>query len=145
MNSGIIEYTGKKSELQLQLAKLEPRVCISTRFQPDPDCEWDVRDPDMDADDFEAYDVTIEALVIHNGYMQSGDAVMGGSWYEFGSTPWHTDLDLHGYAPQMTEEAIQKLQEAAPGAANYEAMLTFLKQYMRDRYEAQMKESKNEN
>jgi len=71
----------------------------------DPSFRWDGDGPDPSKDGFLAYDVTVKARTIVEGEIMEACEYLGGSYYK------HDEPlgDVHGYLPQMLEEAASKL------------------------------------
>lgn len=86
-------------------------IIVSRRF--DPYYRWDGDGPDPSEDGFDAYDVTVKAISIKGGRLIEGASTLGGSYFA-DDEPLD---DVHGYLPQMVEEALEelKVEEARQG------------------------------
>lgn len=93
-----------------QLAS-RPDVAIHVSRLYDPSCQWDGDGPDPEEDGFSPYDVSVTVYAIRAGRLYEAEATLGGSYFrddeEIG--------EIHGYYPQMLEEALEELDEQLAG------------------------------
>jgi hypothetical protein len=94
------------------LAGHAPHLHLSTTWEEDPTFTWDGDGPDPATSGFYAHDVTVAVRRIEQGQILEAESHLGGSYSQFGGP--HCP-DIHGYFPQMAEEALEELGEA--GAA----------------------------
>src|SRR5262245_24213466 len=94
------------SAILANLKKLCPNISFKTTWTPDPSFRWDGDGPDPVEEGYQAYDVDVYATVIVRGDTTEGRQSLGGSY----SQPGHHDPDIHGYLPQMLEEALNDLR-----------------------------------
>lgn len=99
----------ERDALLLLLARIAPCIAVETIWTHDPDAKWDFDDPNMDEDDYEAWQSEVKATIISQGQLVSGSAYLGGTWEKFGDFPWKTNPDISGYFPQMLDEALEEL------------------------------------
>jgi hypothetical protein len=113
------------------LKKIAPDISFKTTWTPDPNFRWDGDGPDPAEEGYQAYDVDVFARAIVNGEIVEGRNSLGGSY----STPGEHDPDIHGYLPQMLEEATAELQSQVRGdlAKQAKAARQYLTQAMRIR------------
>lgn len=107
-----------KTELQKQLAKIAPSICIQTLWEHDHDCR-DIRDDcdgfdDEDPDDWQAWQSEVRATCIHEGEEITGSAYLGGTWEKAGDHPETSNPEISGYEHQMTVEALDELAKGLP-------------------------------
>lgn len=111
-----------KTELQKELAKIAPNIHIQTIWEHDPDAwsEWrELSKPgncfeNESRDDWQPWQSEVRATVICDGEEVTGSAYLGCTWEKAGDDPSVSNPDISGYEPQMTEEALQELQNALP-------------------------------
>ena len=82
-----------------------PDVAITVTREEDPYFVWDGDGPDPIENGFEPCNVTVTASTIHHGELIQGKSTLGGSYFE----PDEPCADIHGYLPQMVEEAVEEL------------------------------------
>ncbi len=82
-----------------------PDIAITVTRELDFNFRWDGDGPDPEDEGFDAYDVDVKAYAIRNGTMYEGSASLGGSYF----LPDEPTADIHGYLPQMVEEAVEEL------------------------------------
>lgn len=134
----------KSEEIYARLRELAPSVSFSASRELDPSFEWDGDGPDPTDDGFDAYDVTVIAQTIVNGNLVEECSYLGGSYFKE-DEPLD---DIGGYLPQMLKEAAIELRDRRDPAMPHSQMLQlnavveFLTQEMRDRYNQQMQEQK---
>ena len=92
-----------------ELASHAPNVHLSTTWEEDPTFTWDGDGSDPATNGFYAYDVTVTARKIKEGQMLEAESHLGGSYSQYHGP--HCS-DIHGYFPQMAEEALEELGEA---------------------------------
>lgn len=123
-----------KTELQKQLAKIAPSICIQTLWEHDHDCR-DIRKDcdgfdDEDPDDWQAWQSEVRATCIHEGEEITGSAYLGGTWEKAGDHPETSNPEISGYEHQMTVEALEELAKGIPAdssaQAEIQAALAFL-------------------
>lgn len=96
------------------LAAIAPSIAIETIWSHDEDAEWDIEDPSLDPDDFQAWQSEVRASAIVSGKLLSGSAYLGGTWERFGDHPSKSNPDISGYFPQMLDEALADLANQCP-------------------------------
>jgi len=125
-------------DYQLRLAEIAPSVAFGVEWTLDPDCVWD-GDEDFPIEDYVAYDTDVYAKAIVAGVEIEGVARMGGTWEK----REEIDPEIGGYLPQMLLGAAEDLFEIAGASpaicTELLAAITFLKQVLQERYDAQMK------
>lgn len=123
-----------KTELQKQLAKIAPSICIQTLWEHDHDCR-DIRDDcdgfdDENPDDWQAWQSEVRATCILEGEEITGSAYLGGTWEKAGDHPETSNPEISGYEPQMTVEALEELAKGLPADSSaqteIQAALAFL-------------------
>jgi len=121
-------------EIFRDLRKIAPNLSFSTHWQEDPDYAWDGDGPDPASQGMVAHDVRVIARAIFNGIMAEGREHLGGCY----DLPDKRDPDVHGYLPQMLEEATQELagQVTGPLKTQCAAALRYLKAVLQKNYEA---------
>lgn len=95
------------------------------------------------------YNVTVSASVIVNGALITGNAYLGSCWED----PCAFDQDVHGYLPQMIDEALDDLSGALARTVTANGSLCemnahfnigdaqrFMEAHMKSEYEKQRKE-----
>ena len=87
----------------LRLARADVAITVSRTV--DECFVWDGDGPDPIDEGFQAYDVDVVASTIRDGKLIEGRASLGGSYYQ-DDEPLG---EIHGYLPQMVEEAIEEL------------------------------------
>ena len=98
------------NEIVAQLARAAPAVHIVTTWEENPTFTWDGDGPDPSTYGFYPHDVTVTAMKIERGELLQAASYLGGSYSEVGEP--HCP-DVHGYFPQMVEEALTELGEDA--------------------------------
>ncbi len=119
-----------KTELQKQLAKIAPSICIETLWEHDHDCR-DIRKDcdgfdDENPDDWQAWQSEVRATCIHEGEEITGSAYLGGTWEKAGDHPETSNPEISGYEHQMTVEALDELAKELPivSASRLQAEIT---------------------
>jgi hypothetical protein len=107
-----------KTELQKQLAKIAPSICIETLWEHDHD-HRDIRDDcdgfdDENPDDWQAWQSEVRAACIYDGEEITGSAYLGGTWEKAGDDPSISNPEISGYENQMTVEALEELAKELP-------------------------------
>jgi hypothetical protein len=97
------------TDIITELAAVAPLVHINTTWEEDPYFIWDGDAPDPSADGYLAHDVTVTAMRIERGAMREAESHLGGSYSQYRGP--HCP-DIHGYFPQMVEEALEGLGES---------------------------------
>lgn len=127
-------------EICAKLKELAPFVAFLVATSDDPDARWDGDGPNPEEEGWEPKQVDVIASTVYQGNVLTGEAHMCGHYVH----PDHPDLDLGGYLPQMLEEAANELAEQirseTPQRKQLRAVHAFLKQEMRERYNAQRAE-----
>lgn len=90
------------------LSLTRPDVAIEVTRSADVNFIWDGDGTDPVEEGFYAYDVAVTAFAIRNGKMLTGSAYLGGCYLK----PDEPIAEVHGYLPQMVEEATNDLDEA---------------------------------
>lgn len=84
-----------------------PDVAIVITSERDQFYTWDGDGPDPAEDGYIPCDITVSALTIHNGRIVEASASLGGSYF----LPGESFDDIHGYYPQMRDEAVLLLDQ----------------------------------
>lgn len=87
------------------LVVARPEVAIVVSRSRDEHFRWDGDGPDPESEGFRAYDVTVQAITIRAGVVIKGASHLGGSYFK----PSVPCGDIHGYLPQMVDEALAAL------------------------------------
>lgn len=111
-----------QTQLQKELAKIAPNICIETIWTEDPDSwiEWrELSQPGNcfdgeDRDDWQSWQSEIRAACICDGITCAGSAYLGGTWEKAGDNPAVSNPDISGHERQMTEEALEELLNDMP-------------------------------
>ena len=85
-----------------------PDIAVTVTRKADSYFSWDGDGDDPRNEGFEPCDVYVKAFAIKSGTLLEGSACLGGSYYR----PDEFTGDIHGYLPQMLEEAIEELDKA---------------------------------
>lgn len=123
-------------EIYAKLREIAPSIAFSASREHDHDEIWDGDGPDPAEDGYTPYVVEVNANVIINGEFIESAAYLGGSYYQY-DEPLD---DVHGYLPQMLEEAATELYDEiniGDLKVQLSGVITFLKNEMRERYDAQ--------
>ena len=91
-----------------------PDVAIIVSRESDGSFVWDGDGPDPTEEGYDAYDVDVVACTIHKGELIEGRASLGGSYY----LPDEPLADVHGYLPQMVDEAVGEMDKALAAGVN---------------------------
>lgn len=139
----------KTDKLLKTLATIAPGISIETIWGHDDDAKWDCDAPDINPDDFQAWQSEVRAAAIVGGKLIYGSAYLGGTWEKFGDNPSESNPEISGYFMQMAEEAITELKERVK-RENFrpldaliiecELAAQYLQRAMRESYDEQMKE-----
>lgn len=128
-----------------RLRELAPSVSFTVSREIDLHDRWDGDGPDPRDDGFDAYDVDVTASAIVGGELIEGSASLGSSYFR----PDEPTGELHGYLPQMLDEAAEELQQVLAWkgdplahAAELNGARAWLKAEMHRRYEEHMNERK---
>ena len=97
-----------KAKLLADLRESRPDVAVSVSWDVDSYFHWDGDGPDPAEEGYLPHDVTVTATAIRDGKLAEGHSYLGGSYSE----PGEYCPEIHGYFPQMLEEALQELGEA---------------------------------
>lgn len=92
-------------ELIEELRRTRPDVAVKVTWEEDPYYSWDGDGPDPVEDGFLPYNVTVTAMAICKGNLIEGHDHLGGCYSKLGE---HCP-EIHGYFPQMLEEALEAL------------------------------------
>ena len=99
----------RKGELKQEcietLRASRPDVAITVSRAIDTNFRWDGDGPDPYLDGYDPYDVTVRASTIQAGELIEGESTLGGSYFKR-DEPFN---ELHGYLPQMVEEAVEEM------------------------------------
>ena len=87
----------------LRLAR--PDVAITVSRSHDSYFSWNGDGPDPRDEGFDPYNVDVVASTIHNGVLIEGRSSLGGSYFREDEPIG----EIHGYLPQMVEEAVEEL------------------------------------
>lgn len=93
-----------------ELVVTRPDIAVSVTRSHDETFRWDGDGPDPEEEGFLPHDVDVTARCIRNGKMYEGTASLGGSYFQ----PEEFTGEIHGYLPQMLEEAVKDLDAALP-------------------------------
>lgn len=119
------------SPLILKLREIAPSIVITVTWTPDPHCSWDGDGPDPREEGLNPYDVDVVATVIRNGEFVEGKASLGSTWKKHDEMT-EDDEDVHGYLPQMLQEAIKELDYTSDHSS---AALRYLDAEMKRRWQ----------
>ena len=86
-----------------------PEIAITVSRIIDEYFRWDGEGPDPVKRGYYPYDVDVKATCIINGTVFEGSASLGGSYFKE-NEPIN---EIHGYLPQMVEEAIEQMDAEA--------------------------------
>lgn len=134
------------NDIYTELKRLAPNVCFGTSKSLDDMTTWDGEPENNPSDTMSPYNIDVYAKTIIGGVEVEGTSSMGGTWME----PDEEIGDIGGYLPQMLEDAAANLKMEIgdqAGVSSYriritdqlDAVIAFLKNEMRMRYDAQMK------
>jgi hypothetical protein len=102
-----------------------------------PSVVFDGDGPDPRDEGFIPYDITVEAITIVDGELWQESVFLGGSYMK----PEDFDIDIHGYLPQMLQEAARNLSEKYVAAwserteKELAAAVAYLTKVMKERYD----------
>ncbi len=102
------ENETRGQDLIQKLKADRPDIAITLSRSMDDNFRWDGDGPDPNEEGYYAYDVDVTAIAIRNGVVLEGRASLGGSYFQ----PDEPIGEVHGYLPQMVEEAVEELDEA---------------------------------
>lgn len=88
-----------------ELRRIAPNIAFSVNWEGDPYHSWDGDGPDPREEGYEPHNVDVIAHAIVNGEDIEGRNNLGGVY----DKPDERDPDIHGYLPQMLEEAAKEL------------------------------------
>jgi hypothetical protein len=94
-----------------RLRKQFPNLAIEVTREADVNFIWDGEGPDPAEEGYLPYDVKVAARVIHAGRIVEGVQYLGGSYFEYDEPTG----EIHGYLPQMIDEALDKLRKELRG------------------------------
>lgn len=124
----------------VELAKLAPNIHFEVKWEYDPNFRWDGDGPDPEEEGYLPHDVNVWATVIDNGDELSGESHLGGSYKQ----PDEKDEDIHGYLPQMLDEALAYLEQEINGRSlksQARKARDYIHKILKDRYEYERGES----
>jgi hypothetical protein len=120
-------------QIYATLRKIAPNIRFSAEWNQDESFVWD-GNPDDDPTEFGyvAHDVDVTARAIVYGDDVEGRQSLGGVY----DKPYEKDPDIHGYLPQMLEEAAADLERQVTGEwkKQLQAARKYLKEVLRGRY-----------
>lgn len=91
------------------LHDIAPSIVITITHEPDDDGFYNWNEEEWGpAENYECYRTTVTATVILNGEFVTASAYLGCSYEKFGEPKCP---EIHGYLPQMIEEAITELRK----------------------------------
>ena len=90
-----------------ELKKTKPSYHVETIWEEDNDYIWDGDSEDPMNEGFIPHVVEVKISTIINGEMVSGSDYLGGCYTKYGEA--HSE-DVHGYFPDMLDEAITDLE-----------------------------------
>lgn len=127
------------------LAKLAPSIALSVLWERDTDAHWDIDDPELDADDFTAWQSTVTASAIVAGKLVEGHAYLAGTWERYGDKPRESNPEISGYLWQNVGEALDELSKQTKDAGDdltrqIDGARSYVKDFLRRDYEAQRAE-----
>lgn len=96
-------------EMIERLKRERPGVSISVLWEVDDYYTWDGDGPDPIEDGLFPHTVQVTAAAIIDGVMITREAYLGGCYSEWGGPRCP---EVHGYLPQMIEEALEELDKA---------------------------------
>lgn len=95
------------------LREIAPHVLIEVSWSVLLHHSWDGDGPDPREEGYSPYNVTVSARAIVGGEEEEGHAYLGVSY----SKPNEHDPNIHGYFPQMVDEALSDLYRTISGVA----------------------------
>jgi hypothetical protein len=122
------------NELYAKLRELAPSVAFSAHKERDDYYTWD--GDGAEPDDVDAHNIDVRAETVAGGVLVSGTASLGGCYMAWGEEIG----DVGGYLPQMLRDAAEELKGEVSDAdviRELDAAVAFLRQEMRERYDAQ--------
>lgn len=115
--------TGKEKIAALKISR--PDVAIMVLREQDHYTGWVGDGPHPSEAGYVCYEYQVRARTIRNGEIVSGEAYLGGSWWDPDDTS-ETAEEIGGYLPQLVERALAELDDelaaAARGAASEEVI-----------------------
>lgn len=90
-----------------QLRQTRPDVAIVVTREVDSYFSWDGDGPDPRDEGYSPYDVDVKAVAVRKGKLVEGVASLGGSYF----LPDEDTGEVHGYLPQLIEEAVRELDK----------------------------------
>jgi hypothetical protein len=128
------------SKIFAKLRSIAPSILFQVKWEEDRYFRWDGDGPDPRERGYDPHDVDVSATAIVKGQEVQGEASLGGVY----DKPDKKDPDIHGYLPQMLEEAASKLSDSLPGGSGrlideVQAACEYLKRVLKLRYQAQRK------
>lgn len=87
------------------LRRTYPDIAISVSRSVDYSCVWNGDSPDPVLEGYIPHDIEVTTTKIHRGCLIVGSAYLGSSYYQ----PGEPIGDIHGYLPQMVDEAMDDL------------------------------------
>lgn len=124
-------------EVFAEIMQIAPDIAFTVDREEDPNFEWDGDGPDPREEGYVPYDVFVRARAIVKGTIIEGNSNLGGVYDE----PGKPDMDIHGYLPQMLDDALDELLGQSPLSPlvlkEARAAQAFLKRVLKERYDAQ--------
>lgn len=140
MRTGPKEWSPRNPEpaekISVTLRKLAPSFEYSVERERDENFVWDGDGPDPMEEGFEAYNVDVILQVIMDGQLYRLTETLGGTY----DKPGEEDPEIHGYLPQMLEEAtarMMKLEMPEPLSTQLRAAHQYLKEVLKIRHQRQ--------
>jgi len=124
-----------QKEICERLKRIAPNVVFQSSRDPDQTFRWDGDSPDPSEEGYLPYDVTVTARAIVRGELIEGNAYLGGSYYK----PDEPIGSIHGYLPQMLQEAAAELLRITPASLGRQlkGAIGYLTDLMRREWQAQ--------
>lgn len=132
-----ISKRDQQPALLSDLKRIAPLVAVSADREVDEFFTWDGDGPDPKRRGYQPCNVTVRVRIITQGELFEGTNHLGGSYYRAGEAMG----DVHGYLPQMVDEAVADLVKSHHMDNNslmqLNAVHQHLEAHMRSEWEAQ--------
>jgi hypothetical protein len=125
------------AEIYAGLKEFAPNVVCCSHAELDDGFVWDGDGPDPTEEGYYPHTVYVTVKAIANGEIVEGVAALGGSYYQ------HDEPldDIHGYLPQMLQEAVAELEDKLardhPVVHELRVVQMFLRRELERRYQEQ--------